>query len=139
MPCDFWYCSLPKGLVEAGKTQEFFDIDKFKAGIRTHNLRVHLFFGIEMSFFVVSRWPKSPFGIEISFLVSRHLDRLLPGINPCVLFGPRHPVNWRSKNLDSEKKIEIYVSSDYLGSTRNARIARIARIAKLTSETQLLQ
>ena len=57
--------------------------------------RVHICFGIEMSFSVVSRWPKSPFGIEISFLVLRSLflvlrfhilDCLLPGINQCVVF-----------------------------------------------------
>ena len=34
------------------------------------------------------------------------LDHILPWINPSVLVGPRHPVNWRSENLDTEKKIE---------------------------------
>ena len=50
-------------------------------------------FDIEMVFFVVLRWPKSPFwyrdlffGIEILHSVVQHLDRLLPGINLCVLF-----------------------------------------------------
>ena len=51
-------------------------------------------------FFVVSSWPTSPFwhrdlffGIEIMHSVVEHLDRLLPGINLCVPFGPPHPVN----------------------------------------------
>ena len=78
-----------------------------------------------MSFFVVSRWPKSSFwyrdlffGIEILHSVVQHLDRLLPGINPCALLGPRHPVKWRSrrisipkrrsKNLDTPKKTSRY-------------------------------
>ena len=41
---------------------------------------------------MVSSWPKSPFwyqdlffGIEILHSVVQHLDRLLPGINLCVL------------------------------------------------------
>ena len=82
------------------------------------------FLGIEMSFLWYRGGLSLLFGIEISFLVSRfcilfqHLDRLLPGINPCVLFGPRHPVNWRSKrisipkrrskNLDTPKKTSRY-------------------------------
>ena len=73
-----------------------------------------IFFWYRDVFFVVSRWPKSPFwyrdllfGIEILHSVVQHLDCL--GINPCVLFGPRHPVHWKSKkkkDLDTEKKIE---------------------------------
>ena len=59
----------------------------------------------------MSRWPKSPFwyrdlffGIEILHSADQHLDRLLPGINPCMLF-------WAStfevkNNLDTEKEIE---------------------------------
>ena len=61
-----------------------------------------------------SRWPKSPFwhrdlffGIEILHSAVQHLDRLLPGINLCVL-------SWAStsgklvvkEDLDTEKKIE---------------------------------
>ena len=38
IPRDFWYCCLHNGLVETGKTQDFFD--KFKAGLRTHKTGV---------------------------------------------------------------------------------------------------
>ena len=44
------------------------------------------------------------FGIEILHSVVHHLDRLLPGINPCVLCGPRHPVNWRSMKLSGPQR-----------------------------------
>ena len=43
---------------------------------------------------------------EILHFVVQPLDHILPWINPSVLVGPRHPVNWRSENLDTEKKIE---------------------------------
>ena len=61
------------------------------------------FFGIEF-FSVVSRWPKSPFwyrdlflDIEILHSVGQHLDRLLPGINLCLLF-------WASISFKLESK-----------------------------------
>ena len=75
---------------------------------------VRLFFGIEMSFFVVSRWPKSPFryrdlffAIEILHCVAQHLDCLLPGINLCVLFWASTSCKLEVReDLDTEKKIE---------------------------------
>ena len=46
--------------------------------------------------FVLSRWPES---------VVQHLARLLSGINLCALFwGPRHPVNWKSKKISMQKR-----------------------------------
>ena len=36
--------------------------------------------------------------------VLQHLDRLLPGINPCVLFWAQHPANWRSKKSRCQKE-----------------------------------
>ena len=65
-------------------------------------------------FFVVSRWPKSPFwyrdlffGIEILHSVVQHLDRLLPGINRMRAFlGLDILQIGGQKNLDTEKKIE---------------------------------
>ena len=62
------------------------------------------FFWYRDIFFVVSRWPESPFwyrdlffGIEILHSLGQHLDHLLPGINPCKFFGPRHPAKSKSK------------------------------------------
>ena len=77
-----------------------------------------VFFEYGDVFFVVSRWPKSPllaskslFGIEILHSVVRHLDRLLPGINLCVLiWAPRHPVRWsqrRCRYRKEDRKISI--------------------------------
>ena len=70
-------------------------------------------FGIEISFFVVSRWPKSPFwyrdfvlGIEILRSVVQRRDRLLPGMNPCVLLGFDILCIGGQKDLNTEKKIE---------------------------------
>ena len=46
-------------------------------------------------------------GIVILHSVVQHIEHLLPGINLCVLFGPRHLVNLEVKeDLDTEKKIE---------------------------------
>ena len=73
-----------------------------------------VFFWYRDVFFVVSRWPKSPFwyrdlffGIEILHSVVHHLDCLLPGVNPCVLFLGLDILRiGRSKDLDTEKKIK---------------------------------
>ena len=42
-------------------------------------------------------------------LLFQQLDRLLPGINLCVLFGPRHPANRRirSRYRKEDRKISI--------------------------------
>ena len=73
------------------------------------------FFGIEMSFFVASRWPKSPFwyqdfffGIENLRSVVQHLHRPLPGINQCMLIWAS--TSWKlevEEDLDTEKKMKI--------------------------------
>ena len=55
-----------------------------------------LLFGIEISFF----------GIEILHSVVQHLDRLLPGINPCVSFGASTSCSGDRENLDTKKNIE---------------------------------
>ena len=63
---------------------------------------------------MLSRWPKSPFryrdlffGIEILHCVAQHLDRLLPGINLCVLFWASTSCKLEVReDLDTEKKIE---------------------------------
>ena len=62
---------------------------------------------------MVSRWTKSPFwyrdlffGIEIRHSVVQHLDRLLPGLNLCVLFWASTSCELEVKeDLDTEKKI----------------------------------
>ena len=68
-------------------------------------------FWVSRCLFVVSRWPKPLFwyrdllfGIEILHSVVQHLDRLLPGINPCVFLWPRHSVHWRSKGSRCRKE-----------------------------------
>ena len=71
---------------------------------------------------MVSRWPKSPFwyrdlflGIEILQCVVQHLDRLLPGINLCVLFWASTSYKLEVReDLDTQKKIE---KSRYLKKT----------------------
>ena len=76
-----------------------------------------IFFGIKMSFLwyrdglsllLVSRSllgiEISFFGVEILHYVVQHLDCLLPGINQCVPFGPRHPVKWRSTKISIPKR-----------------------------------
>ena len=70
---------------------------------------------------MLSRWPKSPFwyrdfffGIEILHSVVQHLDRLLPGINLCVLFWALTLTSCKLKvkdDLDTEKKTEKYLDT----------------------------
>ena len=61
---------------------------------------------------MVSRWPKSPFwyrdifGIEILYCVVQHRDRLLPGMNPCVLLGLNILYIGGQKDLETDKKIQ---------------------------------
>ena len=105
------------------------------------------FFGIEMSFFVVSSRPKSPFwyrdlflGIEILHSIAHHLPRLLPGINWCMLFWASTSCKLevkeisipkrRSKNLDTPTKTSRYqlkesplktISQNFLGRCLSGR------------------
>ena len=71
------------------------------------------FFGNSSFFvyFVVSRWPKSPFwyrdlflGIEILHSVVQHRDRPLSGMTPCVFLGLDILYIGGQKDLDTEKK-----------------------------------
>ena len=82
------------------------------------------FFGIEMSFLWYRGGLSLLFGVEIFFgmeilhSVVQHLDRFLPGINLCVLFGASKSCQFevkkisilkrRSKNLDTPKKTSRY-------------------------------
>ena len=77
----------------------------------THDFRGCIFFWYRDVFFVVSRWPKSPFryrdlffGIEILHSVVQHLDCLLSGINQCVPFWPSTSCKWRSKKISMPKQ-----------------------------------
>ena len=93
-----------------------------------------VFFWYRDVFFVVSRWPKSPFWCrDLSFLVSRslhsvvqHLDRLLPGINLCMLFSASTSFKLEVKeDLDTNKKIG---KSRYLEKDISIPTKRLTRI-----------
>ena len=67
------------------------------------------FFGIEMSFLWyrggLSLWYRDLFlGIEILHSVVHHLDRLLPGMNPCMLFWASISCKLEVKKISTLKR-----------------------------------
>ena len=114
--------SSPATRAKTGRTAQVFAIQAGthrKKGKQSHrnskdcSSRVRLFWYRDV-FFVVSRWPKSPFryrdlcfGIEILYSVVQHLYRPLLGINLSVLFCASTSCKLEVKeDLDTEKKIE---------------------------------
>ena len=91
-----------------------------------------VFFWYRDVFFVVSRWPKSPFwyrdlffGIEILYSVVQHLYRPLLGINLSVLLWASTSCKVEVKeDLDTEKKIE---KSRYLKEDISIPTKRVTR------------
>ena len=102
--------------------------------------------GCQGVFFVVSRWPKSPFwygdlffGIEILHFVVQHLECLVPGINLCMLFWASTSCKVEVKeDLDTGKKIakSQYLKKDISLPTRRVTrfperyVQRVVRIRK---------
>ena len=95
--------------------------------------RVRGFFWYRAVFFVVLRWPESSFWYrDLLFLVSRLMqNRLLPGINPCVLFwgldilyiggqkGSRHRKNDRKISIPPKRHLDT--KSPLLAGDKNVK------------------
>ena len=69
-----------------------------------------IFFWNRDVFFVVSRWPRSPFLVSRSLFWYRDsalccsTSRLSSSWDQSVFFGPWHPVKWRSKKISIPKR-----------------------------------
>ena len=96
--------------------------------------RVHLFCGIEMSFVVVSRWPKSAFwyrdlfwGYRDSAFCCSASRSTSSSDQPVRVFWPQHPVRWRSQRISIPKRRSKNLKTQKQDVSISTRISGISK------------